>query len=48
VFVGQAARLKTLHLATNPAELTRNINRIQQALIASAKDKTLVLRDHVS
>jgi hypothetical protein len=29
----------------NPADLTRRINRIQQALIASAKDKTIALRD---
>jgi hypothetical protein len=33
---------------TNPADLTRNINRIQQALIVSDKDKTLTLRDKVS
>lgn len=44
----KASRLAALHAATNPAELTRGINRIQQALIASAKDKTLALRDHVS
>ncbi len=44
----QARRLAELHTATNPAELTRGINRIQQALIGSAKDKTLALRDHVS
>lgn len=44
----QARRLARLHAETNPAELTRGINRIQQALIASAKDKTLALRDHVS
>lgn len=44
----QTDRLTTIHAATNPAELTRSINRIQQALIASAKDKTLALRDHVS
>lgn len=42
------SRLATLHGQTNPADLTRNINRIQQALIASAKDKTLALRDQVS
>jgi len=41
-------RLQALHEKTNPAELTRNINRIQQALIASAKDKTLALRDQAS
>ncbi len=34
--------------APTPAELTRNINRIQQSLIASAKDKTLTLRDLAS
>ena len=45
---GQAVRLAALHTAMNPAELTRGINRIQQALITSAKDKTLDLRDHVS
>lgn len=39
----QTRRLTALHLLTNPAELTRNINRIQHALIASAKDKTLIL-----
>ena len=33
---------------TFQADLTRNINRIQQALILSAKDKTLTLRDQVS
>jgi len=37
-----------LYAQTNPADLTRNINRIQQALIVSAKDKTLTLRDKVS
>ncbi len=41
-------QLQDLHDETNPASLTRNINRIQQALIASAKDKTLAIRDHVS
>ncbi len=44
----QATRLAALHLETNPAALTRNINRIQQALIASAKDKTQILRDNAS
>jgi len=44
----QAHRLRTVHEQTNPAELTRNINRIQHTLIASAKDKTLALRDEVS
>jgi len=44
----QAGRLAALHVQTNPAELTRNINRIQRALIASAKDKTLTLRDTAS
>jgi len=29
-------RLQQLHAQTNPADLTRNINRIQQALIVSA------------
>jgi len=29
-------------------DLTRNINRIQQALIVSAKDKTIALRDAAS
>jgi len=41
-------RLQMLYAKTNPADLTRNINRIQQALILSAKDKTLTLRDQVS
>ena len=41
-------RLQALHAQTNPADLTRNINRIQQALIASAKDKTIALRDAAS
>lgn len=41
-------RLAALHATTNPAELTRGINRIQQALIVSAKDKTLALRHHAS
>ncbi len=44
----QAGRLQALYARTNPAELTRNINRIQQSLIASAKDKTLTLRDLAS
>ena len=44
----QARRLAALHTATNPAELTRGINRIQQAVVASAKDKTLALRDNAS
>ncbi len=44
----QSHRLAALHRETNPAALTRNINRIQQALIASAKDKTLILRDNAS
>ncbi len=30
-------QLQALHETTNPAELTRNINRTQQALIASAQ-----------
>ena len=41
-------RLQVLYAQTNPADLTRNINRIQQALILSAKDKTIALRDQVS
>jgi len=40
--------LQVLYAQTNPADLTRNINRIQEALIVSAKDKTLTLRDQVS
>ena len=44
----QALRLQSLHTQTNPAELTRNINRIQRALIASAKDKTQTLREQAS
>ena len=44
----QALRLQALHTQTNPAELTRNINRIQRALIASAKDKTQTLREQAS
>jgi len=44
----QTDRLAPLHAATNPAELTRNINRIQQLLIACAKDKTLILRESAS
>ena len=49
-FLGDDAehRLQLLYAQTNPADLTRNINRIQQALILSAKDKTLTLRDQVS
>ncbi len=43
----QARRLQTLYERTNPAELTRNINRTQRALIASAKDRTLTQRDQV-
>ncbi len=43
-----ASRLKAVYEQTNPADLTRNINRIQQALITSAKDKTLALTDQVS
>jgi transposase InsO family protein len=43
-----AHRLQVLYAQTNPADLTRNINRIQQALILSAKDKTLTLRDQAS
>ncbi|MDP9318900.1 MAG: hypothetical protein M3O94_07485 [Actinomycetota bacterium] len=43
----QARRLQTLYERTNPAELTRNINRTQRALIASAKDNTLTQRDQV-
>ncbi len=34
-----------LHTGINPTDLTRNINQIQQALIASAKDKATHLRD---
>jgi len=41
-------QLQTLHERTKPVELTRNINRIQQALIASAKDKTLAQRERAS
>ncbi len=40
-----ADRLLELHTGINPTDLTRNINQIQQALIASAKDKTTHLRD---
>ena len=49
-FLSDAAeqRLQVLYAQTNPADLTRNINRIQQVLIVSAKDKTLTLRDQVS
>ncbi|MEO8828385.1 transposase family protein [Lapillicoccus sp.] len=43
-----ASRLTAVYEQTNPADLTRNINRIQQALITSAKDKTLALTDQVS
>lgn len=44
----QASRLAELHAATNPADLTRNIVRLQQQLIESAKAKTLALRNQVS
>lgn len=44
----QASRLAGLHADTNPADLTRNIVRLQQELIDSAKAKTLALRDQVS
>ena len=42
-FLGDDAehRLQVLYAQINPADLTWNINRIQQALILSAKDKTL-------
>lgn len=43
-----AARLAALHAATNPADLTRNIVRLQQQLIDSTKAKTLALRSQVS
>lgn len=43
-----AERLHVLYERTNPAELTRNINRLQQLLIDSAKDKTITLRDRAS
>ena len=44
----QASRLAELHAATNPADPTRNIVRLQQQLIESAKAKTLALRNQVS
>ena len=44
----QAHQLQATYAQTNPAELTRNINRIQQALIASAKDKTQAQREQAS
>lgn len=44
----QAVKLAELRENTNPAELNRNIVRIQQQLIESAKVKTLALRDQVS
>ena len=49
-FLGDAAepRLQRPYAQTNPVDLTRNINQIQQALIVSTKDKTLTLRDQVS
>src|SRR5664280_2426327 len=49
-FLGEETehRLQELYAQTNPADLTRNINRIQQALIVSAKDKTIALRAEVS
>jgi hypothetical protein len=49
-FLGDDAehRLQLLYAQTNPADLTRTINRIQQALILAANDKTLTLRDRVS
>jgi hypothetical protein len=42
-FLGDDAehRLQVLYAQINPADLTWNFNRIQQALILSAKDKTL-------
>lgn len=40
----QATELTAVREELNPADLTRRINRIQQALITSAKDKTLTLR----
>lgn len=40
--------LQALYQRTNPAELTRNINRIQQALITSANHKTTALREQPS
>ena len=49
-FLGEETehRLQELYAQTNPADLTPNINRIQQALIVSAKDKTIALRAEVS
>ena len=49
-FLGEETehRLQVLYATTNPAGLTQNINRIQRALVVSAKDKTLTLRDEVS
>ncbi len=44
----QAYRLAELQKNTNPAELTRNIVRIQHELIKSAKTKTLTLRENIS
>ena len=44
----RADELRAQYASTNPAQLTRDINRIQHALIHSAKDRTLALRDHVS
>ena len=41
----QSHDLQVIYERTNPAELTRTINRIQHALIDSAKDKTLALRE---
>jgi hypothetical protein len=41
----QQAMLSAVRDELNPADLTRRINRIQQNLIASAKDKTTALRD---
>lgn len=44
----QADRLQARYDQTNPADLTRNINRIQQALITSAKAKTAAQREQAS
>ena len=44
----KAESLARLQADTNPADLTRNIVRLQQQLIDSAKTKTLALRDQVS
>lgn len=44
----RSERLAGLVKTTNPAELTRNINRIQNQLIASAKAKTTAARDQAS